>query len=286
MKTKIYLLNTENIKDPKCYDSWKRFLPKDRWEKTVRPIKEEDRKMELAVWLLLYYALKEWGIPSDEINEEGAYCYGEHGKPMRKKKDIYFNLSHSGNYVLCVLASEEIGCDIEKIREVKWKLAKRFFSEKEYDILEHLKENNKNDREDGENIANRPAKIDAINESGAINERKQSVEVNAQNKSAEKNIVDEDSENRITAEEMFTRFWTLRESYVKKTGEGLGTALKGLDFSDVLVQMHSKRKKNGEFLTENFFEIEYDGYHIAVCGEKTSEPEFIVCGSAIDNCFL
>lgn len=32
----------------------------------------------------------------------------------------------------------EIGCDIEKIKEVKWKLAKRFFSEKEYDFLVRL----------------------------------------------------------------------------------------------------------------------------------------------------
>lgn len=232
MKIKIYLLNIENIKDPQSYDSWKRFLPKDRWEKTVRPIKEEDRKTELAAWFLLYYALKEWGIPVDKINEEGAYYYREHGKPMRKKKDAYFNLSHSGSYVLCVIASEEVGCDIEKIQEVKWKLAKRFFSEKEYDILEHLKE-----------------KDDA-------------------------------------AEEMFTRFWTLRESYVKKTGEGLGTALEGLDFSEVSVQTHSKGKKNGEFLMENFFEIEYDGYYITVCGEKVSKPEFVVCSSAIDNCFL
>ena len=241
MKTKMYLLNTENIKDPKSYDSWKRFLPKDRWEKTVRPIKEEDRKTELAAWLLLYYALKEWGIPVDKINEEGAYYYREHGKPMRKKKDVYFNLSHSGSYVLCVIALEEVGCDIEKIQEVKWKLARRFFSEKEYDILEYLKE---------------------------------------------KNTVDADRENGTTTEEMFTRFWTLRESYVKKTGEGLGTALEGLDFSEVSVQTHSNGKKNGEFLMENFFEIEHDGYYIAVCEEKASKPEFIVCSSTIDNCFL
>lgn len=60
-------------------------------------------------------------------------------------------------------------------------------------------------------------------------------------------------ENAYTVEEAFTRFWVLRESYVKKTGEGLGAALTGLDFSDILGQKNSKGKKNGEFLEETFF---------------------------------
>ena len=84
-------------------------------------------------------------------------------------------------------------------------------------------------------------------------------------------------ENAYTVEEAFTRFWVLRESYVKKTGEGLGAALTGLDFSDILGQKNSKGKKNGEFL---------DGYRIAICGEKDSKPEFVVYRGTIDNCFL
>ena len=93
-------------------------------------------------------------------------------------------------------------------------------------------------------------------------------------------------ENAYTVEEAFTRFWVLRESYVKKTGEGLGAALTGLDFSDILGQKNSKGKKNGEFLEETFFEMEYDGYRIAICGEKDSKPEFVVYRGTIDNCFL
>ena len=73
---------------------------------------------------------------------------------------------------------------------------------------------------------------------------------------------------------------------VKKTGEGLGAALTGLDFSDILGQKNSKGKKNGEFLEETFFEMEYDGYRIAICGEKDSKPEFVVYRGTIDNCFL
>ena len=94
--TKVYLMSTENVKDPRTFSSWKEFLPKEHWEKTVRPLKEEDRKTELAAWFLLYQALREWGISEEKINADGAYYYGEHGKPMRRNEEICFNLSLSG----------------------------------------------------------------------------------------------------------------------------------------------------------------------------------------------
>ena len=69
--TKVYLMRTESVKGPrKTFSSWKEFLPKERWEKTVRPLKEEDRKTELAASFLLYQALREWGISEEKINAE------------------------------------------------------------------------------------------------------------------------------------------------------------------------------------------------------------------------
>lgn len=231
--TKAYLLDATKINDPRNFTSWKPFLPKERWEKTVRPLREEDRKTELAAWCLLYYALKKWGIPEEEINAEGAYYYGEHGKPMRKDKKVCFNLSHSGNYILCVVSDSEVGCDIEKIKEVKWKLAKRFFSEKEYSLLEKM------------------------------NENREHLEENA-------------SVNISVTGELFTRFWVLRESYVKKTGEGLCISLEGLDFSELSILKEMGRGKKGkEFLKENFFEMEYDEYRIAICEDQKTKPEVI-----------
>ena len=204
----------------------------------------EDRKTELAAWLLLYKVLKEWGIPEAEINVEEAYDYEKYGKPVRRDKKVHFNLSHSGKYVLCVVSDSEIGCDIEKIGAVRWKVAKRFFSEREYRLLKKI----------NENIS---------------------------------------TENICTAEVLFTRYWVLRESYVKKTGEGLGISLNGLDFSEVSTsetEGDRKGKKEGIYLKESFFEKEYDGYRIAVCTEKDRKPEFIIMRDAwsrtIDNCFL
>lgn len=45
-------------------------------------------------------------------------CTGEHGKPyLPDRDDIFFNLSHSGTYVLCGIADRQIGVDIQKCHD-------------------------------------------------------------------------------------------------------------------------------------------------------------------------
>lgn len=70
-----------------------------------------------------------------------SYTYGENGKPYFKDLPFYFNLSHSGDYVLCGFSDVEIGADIQKHcgKNVE-KLARRFFSEREADALEQAGE--------------------------------------------------------------------------------------------------------------------------------------------------
>ena len=68
---------------------------------------------------------------------EPEYGYGRNGKPYFKDYPIQFNLSHSGEYVLCGVSDQEIGVDIQEIRNAnKVSLAKRFFSEGECMALE------------------------------------------------------------------------------------------------------------------------------------------------------
>ena len=65
------------------------------------------------------------------------YTYGENGKPYFKNIPLYFNLSHSGEYVCCVLSEQEIGVDIQgRETAVKEGLAQRFFSKEEVQCME------------------------------------------------------------------------------------------------------------------------------------------------------
>lgn len=64
------------------------------------------------------------------------YRYGERGKPYFEDIPLYFNLSHSGDYVLCAVSEREVGADIQRFQPVDaMKLAKRFFPEPECEAL-------------------------------------------------------------------------------------------------------------------------------------------------------
>lgn len=65
-----------------------------------------------------------------------AYRYGENGKPYFRDYPFYFNLSHSGDYVLCAISAGEIGADIQqRCGKNAEKIAGRFFSKQEAEAI-------------------------------------------------------------------------------------------------------------------------------------------------------
>nr|WP_215575444.1 4'-phosphopantetheinyl transferase superfamily protein [Bacillus mycoides] len=70
-------------------------------------------------------------------NEEIKFIYNEYGKPFLKNfSDFHFNISHSGEWVVCATANSNVGIDIERVSDIEaLKLANEFFSDEEfYDI--------------------------------------------------------------------------------------------------------------------------------------------------------
>ncbi len=60
----------------------------------------------------------------------------EKGKPYVEDTDFYFNISHSGSYVVLVTGKCELGVDIQERKPVEAEaMAKRFFTGKEYEAL-------------------------------------------------------------------------------------------------------------------------------------------------------
>lgn len=60
--------------------------------------------------------------------------YNPHGKPQTE--GIFFNASHSGDYVVLALCDREIGVDIEKVRPIRPLLLRKTLSEEEQKIAE------------------------------------------------------------------------------------------------------------------------------------------------------
>ena len=70
--------------------------------------------------------------------------YGEKGKPYLKDYPFYFNLSHSGEYVICAVSDREVGADIQRCSMEKGerleRIARRFFSPEETAALVRCRE--------------------------------------------------------------------------------------------------------------------------------------------------
>jgi 4'-phosphopantetheinyl transferase len=49
--------------------------------------------------------------------------------------DFHFNISHSGDWVVCAVDNLPVGIDVEKIHDVDLNLSARFFSEEEHKYL-------------------------------------------------------------------------------------------------------------------------------------------------------
>ena len=119
---KLYLANIAEITP----EHWELISP-ERAEKARRYRFHDDQKRCVAGGLLMRRFLGDTEIFTDEF-----------GKP-RAKNGIFFNLSHSGEWVAMAVDSAEVGCDIERLRQADaLKLGKVVFTGAE---LESIREN-------------------------------------------------------------------------------------------------------------------------------------------------
>lgn len=151
----------------KWLSAMKQRLSGERREKAEHFRRQEDQERSLGAGVLLDYAL----MRSGRREKTETVRISEHGKPeFLSSPGLFFNLSHSGDYVLSVISDRTCGCDVETVRTAAAGVAERFFCERERREIFSCPEGKMRD-------------------------------------------------------EIFTRFWTMKESYVKMTGTGLTVPL-------------------------------------------------------------
>lgn len=112
-------------------------LPVDRRQKITAYRQRADRLRSLTAGLLLRQVL----APYRQVGgSEDWLQVNEYGKPYwAGRPEVQFNLSHSGEWVVCAVDSQAVGIDIEKIEAVvNMELAKQFFSCQEWRELAAL----------------------------------------------------------------------------------------------------------------------------------------------------
>lgn len=155
-----------------CYER----VPSFRREKADRMRGKQVRAQSIGVWILYEQMKKAYGIEADTA----------------------YNLSHSGDYVLCSVSTGQkakVGCDIEEMKEPNLKIAKRFFCMAEYE-----------------------------------------------------QIAGEDQE--ALQQEIFYRYWVLKESFAKATREGLAL---GMDTFEIVLGSPPVLVRQPEAFPERYY---------------------------------
>lgn len=88
---KLYYGNIQMVKDPQVFDKWFEKMDPQRKDKILRCKNELDKQRSLLAGILLTFGLEN----------------------NRDVEQVFYSISHSGEYVICVLANRSVGIDIE-----------------------------------------------------------------------------------------------------------------------------------------------------------------------------
>ena len=110
-------------------------LKKEKQYKISNILKDDDKRRSILGEILFINLLNELNIDYNSI----TITKNKYGKPYIKDLDLFFNISHSKDFVVCVISKNEIGIDIEQIRETKESIINQFATTKEKQYINEFK---------------------------------------------------------------------------------------------------------------------------------------------------
>lgn len=116
----LHILDIRSINQSDI-DKVNRILPK-RYLRANKFLHKDDMLRCIGAGMLL--------IEDAKVTNENDLKVDSNGKP-KIKGETFFNLSHSGNYVVIAVASHEVGVDIEKVDQKNLSIAREVFTPNE-----------------------------------------------------------------------------------------------------------------------------------------------------------
>lgn len=135
----VYALNlTDRLE--KLVEKFLRFFLPERQEKILFYRFTADRNRTLWAELLVRYVLaKKESCPLEEIS---VWRDGR-GKPHAESSSWEISLSHSRHWAVCSVGEMPSGVDVEEAAEDALAIARHFFTEREYRLIQALDEKNR-----------------------------------------------------------------------------------------------------------------------------------------------
>lgn len=81
--------------------------------------------------IVRYIVTKQYSIKNECLEIKKSI----HGKPYIPNVPVHFNISHSEDWVVCAISNQNVGIDIECIKDINTNIALHFFSREENDFL-------------------------------------------------------------------------------------------------------------------------------------------------------
>ncbi len=134
----IYLADIKTTDGNALMEKFGQTFEPARLDRIERCTNAREKTTLIATGVLLQAALKRFGVSTADID------YKEHGKPFIKgKEDLFFNISHSGNFIMIAVSGQEIGIDIQKPVPYKEALVNKILNYEERtthadDLVKHL----------------------------------------------------------------------------------------------------------------------------------------------------
>jgi 4'-phosphopantetheinyl transferase len=205
IKLEIRKVDAEKYKDKE--DKYIDMLYQDRQEKVRKLVHARSRYVSIEAGFLLQ------GMAESELCIKPAdiqIIRGENGKPsLAGYPDFYFNISHSGEYVVMAYGNVPVGVDVEQLRDKETRVAERCFTKEEFSYI---------------------------------------------------------SQTDDKYGERFFKIWTMKESYLKLTGQGISVPINSFYVNPDELSAYEKDGENVWMKLPVQFEfVDLDGYVLCVC---------------------
>lgn len=130
--TEIYYAKADKIDVEKSL----KFLPKIRLEKVQKLKDENAKRLSVAVYLLLRKVFRKHLIKIEKYE----FDYMDDGRPVIINSPLQFSLSHSGDYVAVGISNNQVGVDIQEMKEIDFDSRRFVFSEEDEKFFQESKD--------------------------------------------------------------------------------------------------------------------------------------------------
>lgn len=129
LKMICYKIDFQNI-------DFSTLLFKDSIFKKKNNYKYRNKKIKNLGDLLLQYSIyKNFGIPSNDWEIK----YNDFGKPLViAKKNVYYSISYSNNWIICIVNDKPVGIDLEHVNEIDYQLIIKYFHSHEVEQINKM----------------------------------------------------------------------------------------------------------------------------------------------------